>query len=147
MIKWLFGGGVSARLNPIMAVKVHGIRFMIRKLNPLDYLTGAKALHQIYDTYKRAGKSLSDGFEEKDVAKIKSHYRDTFMAGVVSMRCAGVELLPTRSEKVDHGDAKIPVDHFMTDWDLAEELYQAIVVFTYGKKKMRAILRSQKTAS
>lgn len=144
------GGRVAARLNPTKRVKLHGIVFTIRKLNPLDYFSGAKALHKIYDTYQKSGNGPPLGYEPKDVEKIKAHYRDTLMAGVVSMRCLGKELEPTRLQldalKPEDRKTKIPVDHFMTDWSLAEELYLSIVVFTYGKKKLQAILSQNRSS-
>ena len=146
MLNWFldrfFSGRIARRLNPTRRVKLHGIRFTIRKLNPMDYLTGAKALHKIYDTYNR-DKSPTGDFSEKDAEKVKNHYRDTLMAGVVSVRCLGRELEPTR-KAVDAGEHKLPVDHLITNWGLAEELYLAIVTFTYGKKKLRQILLSQR---
>lgn len=146
MLNWLFPGRLADRLNPTKCVKLHGIRFTIRKLNPLDYMTGAKALHQVHSTYQTSGKPPSYDFDEKDVEKIKKHYRDTFMAGVVSARCLRKELIPTRGE-VKPGELKILVDNFMTDWELAEELYASIVVFTYGKKKLQAILSQNRNLS
>lgn len=139
MLNWLFGGRVANRLNPTKKVKINGVTFTLRKLNPLDYLAGAKALQDIHKPYERAAKAPSFDFSEKEIQAVKTHYRDVLLQGIVSVRCLGRELVPTLKDFAP-GEAKIKVENFMSDWDMAERLYQEIVEFTYGKKKLRAIL-------
>lgn len=140
----LFAGRSLSRLEPTRRVTLHGIRFTIRKLNPLDYLVGAKALKQSFATYESAREAskmaASGALNEKDVTKVKDHYRDVLMAGVVSVRLHGKEYAPAREEKGKAEAGKIPVANLMTDWALAEEIYAAIVAFTYGKKKHQITL-------
>jgi hypothetical protein len=69
--------------------------------------------------------------------KLKSHYRDVFLAAVVE---------PKLKRTDDKGDSGIFVDNLFTDWDLAHELYEQIISYTYGKKKLMQT-SSQKTAS
>lgn len=142
----LFPGRAAARLNPTKRVRLHGIVFTIRKLNPLDYMAGAKCLHPVYDTYQK-GPKASEGLDEKQVEVVKRHYRETFLQGVVSVKIGGRELEPTLKERPECGPDKLPVSHLMSDWALAEELYLAIVVFTYGKKKLRTGMRLLKKSS
>lgn len=136
VVGWLFSGPAAAEvLNPTKVVRIHGVSFTIRKLNPMHHMMGAQVLHKCYELYGRPGKP-ADMVNEGMIEKVKVHYRDTFMSGVVSMRSRGVELMPARLEaEVKAGE--VFVDNFMTDWSLAEELYMAIVEFTYGKKNFR----------
>ena len=146
MLNWLWGRrSISERLNPTKRVRLHGIVFTIRKLNPLDYFAGAKALQSVHVTYEDARKADKVMITEAEAEKVKTHYRDTLLKGVVSVRCMGRDLIPTLKE-VKAGEDKIAVDNLLTDWSLAEELYLAIVQFTYGKKKLSRILSSARSS-
>lgn len=120
---WPFSRTLEDAIAP-KKVKVHGIKFKIKKINPVDHLSGAKIMQQMYETYQ-----TSDDKSRAALAfsadKIKSHYVDVFMSSVVS---------PVLCRKI--GGDGIFVENLFTDWGLAEELYSAIMVHTYGKKKL-----------
>lgn len=111
---------LADRLNKTKLVRIYGIKFRIRKLNALDYMDGSRAMIQSYDEYQ-IGKSKNP---DTDIKKIKRHFTDVIMAGVVS---------PKLSRKKD--DEGLYVENLFTDFDLANELYTSIMLFTYGKKK------------
>lgn len=123
---------LSDVLAPTKRIKLHGVYFTIRKINPLEYLAGTSALQRVYDIYsKPIDKSLP--VDQAQIERVKAHYIDVFMAGVVKMN----DLILTRKQ-VDplEYNEKLKVDHLLTDWSLAEELYYKIIEFTYGKKKL-----------
>lgn len=125
-----FGSDLREKLGRTRAVRVHDVRFVIRKIDPLSYLTGSKVMLSHYASYEEkraAGK-------QDDVALMKAtrdHYRDVFLQAVVEPK------LCRTPEEAKNGE--IPVDYLMTEWDMAVQLYVAIIEFTYGKKK---VLRS-----
>ena len=104
-------------------LRIKGIRFKIKKINIMDYLDGSKVLKKAYDTYQI--KPSEDGLLQTK-SKIKSVYRDVFMAAVMR---------PILSRKEDDAET-IWVDDIFNDWALASELYSQIYLFTYGKKKL-----------
>ena len=108
-------------------VKVHGVFFQIRKVNPLDYLTGAKALRQDFNTYEAKRPDLLKEATKAHIDQMKQHYADVFLSAV---------LYP----KLKRDDDDLPgiwVENLFTDWNLASDLYQEIMFHTYGKKKMK----------
>jgi len=127
---------------PEADVKIHKLRFKLRKLNPLDHLAGVNSLRRVYDVYQRPDKSESIVMDPGMIEKVKKHYCEVFMCGVVSVN--GLQLSRKPIDKEDF-DKKLFVEHLLTDWSLAEELYQRISEFTYGKKKLR-LLHLQKSA-
>lgn len=143
LLDWLYSGrSLEKALNPTKVVKIHGIKFTIRKLRPLDYLNGANALKKVYDTYQKP--ETSNVLENSAIEKVYKHYIDVFMGGIVSAKCLGKELVPSRKPPEEsEKDSKIYVENFLTDWSLAESLYNEIFSFTYGKKKIK-LLMSQK---
>ena len=109
-------------------IKSCGIIFKIRKINPLDHVTGAKVMVAIHDKYRKIKEQDTDvEVSDTDLKKVKSHYRDVFMASVVK---------PQLSRKKDDG-LKIFVDDIIQNWDLAIDLYEQINLLTYGKKKIQ----------
>lgn len=129
--------------DPRKKVKVHGIPFTIRKLNPLDHLCGSKALVKLYDTYQKTGAS-TDNIDQAAVDRVKMHYSDVFMGAVVSVGIHGVQV-PLSRKIPEPSEKKLFVGNLLTDWALAEELYSKISEFTYGKKKFLS-RTSQKTS-
>lgn len=114
------------RISATKKVKVCGIKFKIKKLDMFDFADGSQVLLQMYQTYEDAReKSKSQPLKN---SKIRSAYRDIFMAGVVD---------PALKRKNDPDDPAIFVDNLFTDPELVENLYWEIVAFTYGKKKIR----------
>lgn len=126
----------SAACHPRKRIKINGILFTIRKINPLDYLVGFNSLHQVYSTYKR---SIESGTPElPNAAKIKKHYRDVIMSGVVEPK------LTLREEDLTAPYQGLHVEALFNNWEICESLYGEILSFTYGKKKAKS-LSFQKT--
>lgn len=104
-------------------VKVCGIIFKIRKIQVSDYLEGAKVLVQVWDSYKIGNEKNKNPMSDE---KVKSHLSDVILAGVVE---------PVVCRKV--GGDGLPVENFFTEPELPFALYNEIMQFTYGKKKVR----------
>jgi len=123
---------LDGHLGAIHKVKIHGIFFKLRRINPMDYVAGTKAVQMHYDTYKTKGQKDQIQKLNQNVEKVKEHYVDVFMAGVVE---------PKLCRKKD-GEG-IFVQNLFTDWDLANELYLKIMEITYGKKKFQSLISRQ----
>ena len=109
------------------SVRIDGIPFVIKKINVLDYLEGAKVMSETFSTYK-ISKDPAE-FSELDVAninKLKKYLADIICAGVVK---------PTFTREDSGKDGEIPIKDLFTDWILAQKLAQEIFDFTHGKKK------------
>ena len=144
MLNFLFRNrSLSHALDPRKKVKIHGVTFTLRKLNPMDHLTGGQVLIKLHETYKRP-ENVSDIMSDGVIDKAKRHYVDVFMASVVSVRCNGIELEPSRKPP-EEGERKILVEHLLTDWELAQELYASVMEFTYGKKKLKLLASPKKS--
>jgi len=111
-------------LGKPIAVKVHGVKFLLRKLEPIHYATGANALHTHFQTYKTADDDKRLEMLAQNGDLIKKHYADVFLSAVVEPALTG-------NVKKKPG---IPVENLFTDWDLANELYAKIIEVSYGKK-------------
>jgi hypothetical protein len=120
---WPFNRSLESVLNKTKTVRIHGVKFKIKKIDPSDYLDGSKVMTQLYDVYK-TNKNLPSENVESILTKVKHHYKDVFLSAVVS---------PQLTRKKD--DSGLFVDNLFTEWDLAHELYVEIMAFTYGKKK------------
>lgn len=103
-----------------------GIRFEIRKLNPMDYLEGGKVMQEVYATYKTDEEKKIDAKMVKNIEKIKAHMRDVIMAGVVR---------PELVRKPEDNPVAVCVDEIFADWELAQLLVAEILNHTYGRKK------------
>lgn len=118
MLSWLinlFGlRTLNSALNQTKAVKINGVKFKIKKINPLDHLDGSKVMLQYYDVHKTKNQD-----SEISSKKIKEHFEDVLLAGIVS---------PSVNKEI--------VDKMMNDWGLVNKLYEEIMTFTYGKKKL-----------
>jgi hypothetical protein len=125
MFGWLFGRHLKDVVLSQRRVRVKGIWFKIRKINPLDYLDGSKAAIQTFELYS-SGKG--NQIDEVNMKKVKEHYADVLLAGVVT---------PKMSRK-DDGSGFYIQDLF-NDWDLVERLYQEVMKYTYGKKKLKKV--------
>jgi len=123
-------------LSETKRVKIFGVIFHLRKINPLDYVAGAQVMQKHFDTYKTAGQKQQLDLVTANTSKIKDHYVDVFMSSVVE---------PKLVRKKEDDAKAIWVQNLFTDWDLANALYLKIMEITYGKKKMRSIM-SQETA-
>ncbi len=109
-------------------VRVHGIRFCLKKLDPTAVLDGSQVMLQSFGLYeKKKPETLED--QKPNMDKIKAHFRDMFMASVIEPK------LFRKKEDADEANG-IFVDYLFTEWELANDLYEAIVAFSYGKKKL-----------
>lgn len=123
-----FGRELADVLGDQKIVKVHGIRFTIRKVDPTSFLDGSKVMLQEFDIYKLAqNPDKAPEVTQKTLERLREHYSHIFMSGVVSPVLA--------RKKEDAKDGAIFVEYLFTEWDLAHDLYCEIVGFTYGKKK------------
>jgi hypothetical protein len=120
MLNWLFGRSLRSALHSKKKVRVKGVRFLIKKVDVLNYLDGSRVMIQQYDTYK--GKEKLPEPSEK---KVKEHISEVICAGV---------LAPKISLKKQ--DGCFHVDDLFVDWELATGVYNEIMSFTYGKKKL-----------
>lgn len=128
MLNWLFSRSLESALKDCKKVKIQGVRFRIRKISPLDYMSGANVLKQTYDIYKT---KTEEGQVPDDATlkKVKEHYAHTLAAGIVE---------PKISLKDEEG--AINAYKFLENWELALAVYTEIMEYSYGKKKVRRLI-------
>ena len=108
-------------LNKTKSVVIQGVLFEIRKIDPMAYLDGSNVLKQLHNTYEE---KIAQEKAEVSFTKLKKHYSDVFLAGVIKPKIS-------RQEE----DGAVQVDEIFRDWPMAHELYNQIQILTYGKKK------------
>lgn len=123
---WPFSKSLEHVLNKTKTVRVHGVKFEIKKIDPSSYLDGSKVMLQLYDVYK-LGKEAPADVTQQALNKVKDHYKDIFLASVIAPKLR-------RNDKTDG----LLVDNLFTEWDLAHQLYGEIMAYTYGKKKLQS---------
>lgn len=124
---WPFSKRLDDVLHGTKKVKIKGVVFRIKKIDPLSYLDGSKAMQKCFEVYDNKKKDEAKMMTEADMKKVKEHIRDVVLAGVVSPKLS-------RKESEDG----FFVDKLFVDWELVDRLYAEIVAFTYGKKKVFA---------
>ena len=136
---WLFGKDLNDVLNRTKKIKVRGIRFTIRKVNLANYLEGTRVLLASHDTHKTKGEkdALAKNSNEE---KIKEHFRDILIAGVVSPK------LVYKEEQEQAGEG-VWVEKLFTDWELVTGVHSEILELTYGKKKFKQATTAAKDLS
>lgn len=120
---------LDAVLSPKKRIKVEGVVFIIKKLDVLDHLEGAKTLQKSFDVYKVEREKNAEAAEQVHQKKVRQHYADVILAGVVSPKIGRKE-----------GDGQYWVEDLFQNWDLVQNLYSEILAFTYGKKKLTKML-------
>lgn len=130
MLNWFKGKSLEEQLNATKKIRVQGVNFRIRKINSLDHLTGARVMLEMYELYKAGDKKVSLQSGEK----IKTHYRDIIMSGV---------MYPKLCRKKDDKEGGVWVEGILNNWGFTSQLYDAIVLFTYGKKKIAQYLSQE----
>lgn len=119
---------LDSHLRGSKKIVCHDVRFQIRKIDTLDYMNGSRVMMECFAKYK-VDKSDDPNVIEKmtkgKLEEMRKHYIDVFMAGVVK---------PVLSRKKDVEGTTF-VEYLLTDWGLANDLYNEIIAFTYGKKK------------
>lgn len=124
MLNWLFKRvGLTSHLLKEKRITIKGCGFTIKKIDALSYAQGLMAMQSIFST----GTTQITGHKETAEKKLRQHYRDTFLSGVVSPR------LTTKENDLDG----VFVDLIFNDPEIMETLYKEIVEFTYGKKKLK----------
>lgn len=125
----IFGRSLRSALDTHKKVRINGVLFTIRKINVLDFLSGAHVLHQSFVTYeqKRQAGKIQDFDRLK--SRVSDHYGDVFMSGVVKPKLSR-----------DPGSENVCVQEILDDSDMSEKLYFSIFEHTYGKKKVRSLL-------
>ncbi|NNG10216.1 MAG: hypothetical protein HKM92_08580 [Arenibacter sp.] len=115
-------------------VKISGIIFHIKKINPMDHIDGSKVLMKTFVTYeeKRAAEKAKPEPDKKAMEKTQSHMADVILAGTVKPKI-------TRTPE-DEGTC---IEELFDDWELAGELYNEILSYTWGKKKVGKFLKKQ----
>jgi len=121
---WPFSNDLESVLNKTKSIRVCGVKFKIKKIDPSSFLEGSKVMLQLYDVYKVGNPSPPD-VTQKTLEKVKEHYRDVFMSAIVHPKLK-------RNDKESDG---LLVDNIFTEWELAHELYAKVMEYTYGKKK------------
>lgn len=122
---------LSSVLNKTFQVKVHGVLFTVRKIDPISYMAGYKAMIQPFETYKTNPEktaALNDLTNQSQ--KMKEHYADVFLSAVIE---------PKLVRKHEDSDKGIWVENLFSDWELCNDLYGKIMEVTYGKKKMKLL--------
>ena len=119
----IFRRSLKDALNDEKKVVIKGVRFIIKKIDAMDYINGSKVLFRQYQTYQT---KQGNDVEEISAKKLKEHYRDIIMSGVVR---------PVLTRDPNEGE-KIFVDEIFKDMEMADGLYNTIVEFTVGKKKL-----------
>lgn len=123
MFNWFRGKKLESVLEATQMVKISGVVFTIRKINPLHYLDGSKIIQAQYEVYKSGKQDPSPETTDK---KMREFFSQFLVAGVVN---------PKLSLKED-GDG-IFVEKMFVDWEICMKLYEEIMLFTYGKKKTK----------
>lgn len=121
---WFRKKDLKTVLNETKTVKINGVLFKIRKLNPLDHAKGLEVMRAQFDTY-RVKSSEPQELTEGQIKKVRKHYRDVFMASVVQPRLS-----------IKDDSELVCVDDIFRDEVMAERLYMEIMFLTYGKKKL-----------
>lgn len=122
MLSWFRSKSLVDYLNETKKVRIKGVNFRIKRIDVSNHLDGSKVLLQSYDIYK----SGADKEQAPNQKKIKEHFAQVLVAGIVS---------PKISFKKEEGG--VCVDDLFIDWEMVYKLYESIMFFTYGKKKVK----------
>lgn len=126
MFNWLFKRSLDSVINETKTIYINRVRFRIKKINALNYLDGSKVLKQVYEQYKIGKTELANN--EVNDKKVKEHISHVICAGVIN---------PKIGFKKEEDN--IAVDELFVDLDMTMKLYEEIMSFTYGKKKLQNI--------
>lgn len=129
MLNWLFSKSLKEHLYATKKVRINGITFEIKKLNTINYLDGTNTIKQTFETYKNK-QDLTNVVQEK---KVIEYFSDVICGCVVA---------PKITHKKE--DTGIWVQDLFVDWDLVVAIYNEVMSFTYGKKKMKQLTSQSK---
>ena len=114
---------LDLHLNARKVININGFSFIIKKLNPLDYMSNDKILLQLFDIYTNKKDEI---VSEANLKKMLEHYKQVICASVVNPKIT--------YKKENDG---IFVEDLFKDWDMIDELYSEILSYTIGKKKFK----------
>lgn len=136
MLNWikqrLFGITLDQALNQTKKVRCCGVNFQIRKIDPLQWMQGSDAAVNTIATWtdkRKMDKAQEQQDTEKALKGLREHQKETFLVAVAK---------PVLT--VDGADDSINVDEIFAIPGLADELYQQILYYTYGKKKITSLM-------
>jgi hypothetical protein len=123
MLNWflsLFNRDLKTVLDETKTVRTNGVSFKIKKIDPISFLDGSQVMLQTYATYQKT----TDGQKQSD-KKVREHISQVLVAGIVE---------PTLSHKED--GKGFFVENLFVNPRMVNDLYDAILTYTYGKKKI-----------
>ena len=126
----IIGRDLKESLHQVKKIRINGVNITIKRIDMMNYLEGHSVLFKtidVIDNKRIDEKQLEKWARSPEYQKIKKHYIDVFMSGVVK---------PVLSRKDDDG-TNVFVEELFTMGDLSEKLYSEIINFTYGKKKIK----------
>lgn len=124
----IFGKSFIDTINETKKVKVDGIVFHIKKISILSFLAGLDVMTEHYAEHRN--KKPEKRLDEKQIKKIKEHFTDVFLASIVNPKFC-------LSSDVDKLNDHLAIDHLIDQWELSQKLYEKIMQYTYGKKKIK----------
>lgn len=131
MFGWFKNKSLKSHLTSEKKISINGVNFIIRKIIPMDFAEGSQVVLKLFDTVKNGNDSLTlsndPNQQMQQVKKIKKHWSELFMAGVVKPKLLLVD-----------GPDGVCVDEIFRDWDMASKLHDSIYEWTYGKKKWKS---------
>lgn len=106
-------------------IRIKGVKFVLRKINVLDYLEGNRVLQEVF----KSSRDLSSGNPASALndKKVKEQFAQVLCAGIVSPKLS----------LTDDPEKGLHVEKLFVDWDMVNRLYEQIILFTYGKKKFK----------
>lgn len=123
--EFFFGKSLSSHLEGTKTVRVNGVKFIIKKIDALNYLDGSNTMRAAFDAYKNGDQKQAKEFPMGD-KKVREYFANLLVNSVVSPR------LTHRED--EYG---IWVEKLFVDIDMVMALHNHIIEFTYGKKKMK----------
>lgn len=133
MLRWFKKKTLDDILHETKKVKFNGVTFVIRKVNPMDHLTGLNVIQKVYDIYK-VNKSEPSESALENLKKVQKYSQDILLAGVVVPK-----LSPTETGEGFY------VEKLFQNMELASFLTREIMLFTYKKKSKRVKSTSTET--
>ena len=130
MLNWLFGKSLESYIGQTKKIRVAGIRFEIKKVNALNYVDGTNSIRQTFDTYKTSKEQIGAMLSDK---KVIDHLKSVICGCTVHPRIV--------HKKEEEG---VLVDDLFVNMELVLSLYNEIMFYTYGKKKILKLASQKK---
>ena len=108
-------------------IRIDGIPFIIRKINVLDYLAGAKVLSETFSVYKNKDpQKIIEAFDQSNINQLKKYMTDVICEGCLKPKFV--------RDKASAKEGEVPIEDLFADWILAQRLSEEIFAYTHGKK-------------